>query len=144
MPLTAGGATGAQVLGVAVRVGGRELAVVATHIQPPTGREPLVQAAEIARFAKEFGGVRPTLIAGDLNIEPGSASFKVLTDAGFVDAFATQRPVFTFPADRPVQQIDHVLVAGGLTGADVVVLRTTASDHAPVAVTLSWQPVRGS
>jgi endonuclease/exonuclease/phosphatase family metal-dependent hydrolase len=139
MPLTADGApTGAQALGVVVRVGGRELAVVATHIQPPPGRPPLVQAREIANFATAFGGARLTFVAGDLNIEPESAAMRVLTGAGYADALAAQRPVYTFPADRPVQQIDHVLVRGGLSGADVVVPRTAASDHAPVAVTLTW------
>jgi len=35
-----------------------------------------------------------------------------------------------------VQQIDHVLLLGGLRVVDVHVGTTTASDHAPVAATI--------
>ncbi|WP_433049625.1 endonuclease/exonuclease/phosphatase family protein [Dactylosporangium sp. CS-033363] len=136
-PLTAAGApTGAQALGAIVTVGGREIAVVATHIQPPPDAEPLVQAREIAEFATRFGRGRPTFIAGDLNIKPGSAPFAVLTGAGYTDAFAALRPLPTFPADAPVEEIDHVLVRG-LTCTGVTVGRAVTSDHAPVAATLA-------
>ncbi|MFC4045218.1 endonuclease/exonuclease/phosphatase family protein [Dactylosporangium siamense] len=136
VPLSAVGApTGAQALGVVVRFGGRDIAVVSTHIQPPPDAEPLVQVAEIAAFATRFGAGRPTFIAGDLNIEPGDASMRAFADAGYADGFAAFRPVRTFPADVPVKQIDHVLVRG-LTCADVSVGRAVTSDHAMVATTL--------
>ncbi|MEV0129939.1 endonuclease/exonuclease/phosphatase family protein [Dactylosporangium sp. NPDC050688] len=137
VPLTAVGApTGAQALGVVVRFGGREIAVVSTHIQPPPDAEPLVQVGEIAAFATRFGAGRPTLIAGDLNIEPGDASMRAFADAGYADGFAAFRPVRTFPADRPVKQIDHVLVRG-LTCTDVSVGSAVTSDHAPIVTTLA-------
>lgn len=137
VPLTAAGApTGAQALGVVVRFGGREIAVVSTHIQPPPDAEPLVQVGEIAAFATRFGAGRPTFIAGDLNIEPGDASMRAFADAGYADGFAAFRPVRTFPADRPVKQIDHVLVRG-LTCADVSVGTAVTSDHAPIVTTLT-------
>ncbi|WP_426506570.1 endonuclease/exonuclease/phosphatase family protein [Dactylosporangium sp. McL0621] len=136
MPLTADGApTGAQALGVVVTVQGREVAVVSTHIQPPPDAEPLRQADEIAAFATRFAAGRPTVIAGDLNITPGSAPFGRLTGAGYADAFAPSRPVRTFPADRPIEEIDHVLVRG-LTAGPLVVGTATTSDHAPVHVSL--------
>jgi endonuclease/exonuclease/phosphatase family metal-dependent hydrolase len=137
--LTADGApTGAQALGVVVRVGGREIAVVSTHIQPPPGRKPLVQVREISAFATRFGGDRPTVVAGDLNIEPGDESMRAFDAAGYGDALAAFRPLRTFPADRPTKEIDHVLVRGGLTASEPSVGTTTASDHAPLAVTLRW------
>lgn len=137
--LTADGApTGAQALGVVLRVGGREVAVVSTHIQPPGGRPPLVQVREISAFATRFGGDRPTVVAGDLNIEPGDPSMRAFADAGYGDGLAAFRPVRTFPADRPTKEIDHVLVRGGFTASDPSVGTTTASDHAPLAVTLRW------
>ena len=133
-----GAPTGAQALGVVIRVGGREIAVVSTHIQPPGGRPPLVQVREISAFATRFGRDRPTVVAGDLNIEPGDPSMVAFADAGYGDALAAFRPVRTFPADRPTKEIDHVLVRGGLTASDPSVGTTTASDHAPLAVTLNW------
>ncbi|WP_327009114.1 endonuclease/exonuclease/phosphatase family protein [Dactylosporangium sp. NBC_01737] len=136
VPLSAVGApTGAQALGVVVRFGGRDIAVVSTHIQPPPDAEPLVQVAEIAAFATRFGAGRPTFIAGDLNIEPGDASMRAFADAGYADGFAAFRPVRTFPADLPVKQIDHVLVRG-LTCTDVSVGTAVTSDHAPIVTTL--------
>jgi endonuclease/exonuclease/phosphatase family metal-dependent hydrolase len=136
VPLSAVGApTGAQALGVVVRFGGRDIAVVSTHIQPPPDAEPLVQVAEIAAFATRFGAGRPTFIAGDLNIEPGDASMRAFADAGYADGFAAFRPVRTFPADTPVKQIDHVLVRG-LTCTDVTVGTAVTSDHAPIVTTL--------
>ncbi|MGI5237130.1 endonuclease/exonuclease/phosphatase family protein [Dactylosporangium sp. CA-139066] len=136
-PLTAAGApTGAQVLGAIVRHGSREIAVISTHIQPPPDAEPLVQAREIADFAARFAGPRPTVIAGDLNVTPGSGSLGVLVAAGYADGFASFRPVRTFPADRPVEEIDHMLVSG-LTCSSVTVGTAVTSDHALVAATLT-------
>jgi endonuclease/exonuclease/phosphatase family metal-dependent hydrolase len=135
--LTAAGApTGAQALGAVVTVGGREIAVVSTHIQPPPDAEPLGQAGEIAAFASRFGGARPTFIAGDLNITPGSGSLQAFAAAGYADGLAPFRPVRTFPADRPVEEIDHVLVRG-LTCTQVRVGSAVTSDHALVAATLT-------
>jgi len=130
-----GAPTGAQALGVVVVFGGREIAIVSTHIQPPPDAEPLVQVGEIAAFATRFGGDRPTLIAGDLNIEPGDASLTAFATAGYADGFAAFRPVRTFPADRPVKQIDHVLVRG-LTCTSALVGTVVTSDHALVSTTL--------
>jgi endonuclease/exonuclease/phosphatase family metal-dependent hydrolase len=136
LPLTAAGApTGAQALGVVLTAGGREIAVVSTHIQPPPDAEPLVQVRQIAAFATRFGGGRPTVIAGDLNIEPGGASLAEFAAAGYADGFAAFRPVRTFPADRPVKEIDHVLVRG-LTCTSVAVGTAVTSDHALVATAL--------
>ncbi|GAA3296311.1 endonuclease/exonuclease/phosphatase family protein [Dactylosporangium vinaceum] len=137
VPLTAAGApTGAQALGAVVTVAGHEIAVVSTHIQPPPSAEPLVQVREIAAFATRFAGSRPTFIAGDLNVRPGSPSLQAFAAAGYTDGLAPFRPLPTFPADHPVEEIDHVLV-NGLTCADVHVGTAVTSDHALLAATLA-------
>ena len=137
-PLAAHGApTGAQALGVTLDLGGRELAVVATHLQPPPGRGPVAQAREVAAFATRYAAGRPLVLAGDLNTEPGDAAFGEFVRAGLVDALAAARPLPTSPADDPREQIDHVLVSPGLAAGAVAAPRTTASDHLPVAVTLT-------
>ncbi|NES14046.1 MULTISPECIES: endonuclease/exonuclease/phosphatase family protein [Micromonospora] len=136
-PLAAHGApTGAQALGVTLDLGGRELAVVATHLQPPPGRGPVAQAREVAAFAVRYAAGRPLVLAGDLNTEPGEPAFAAFTTAGLVDALAAARPLPTSPADDPRQQIDHVFVSPDLTAADPRAPRSTASDHLPVAVTV--------
>ena len=131
----AGAPTGAQALGVTVPVAGREWTVVATHLQPPPDGGPDAQARAVTEFARSFGG-GPTVIAGDLNITPESTTMGIFRDGGLADGLASFRPVPTFPADHPVEEIDHVLVLGGLRVTDVRVGTTTASDHAPVSVTL--------
>ncbi|MGV9804208.1 endonuclease/exonuclease/phosphatase family protein [Micromonospora chersina] len=137
-PLTAHGApTGAQALGVTLDLGGRDLAVVATHLQPPPGQDPVAQAREVAAFATRYAAGRPLVLGGDLNTEPTDPAFAEFTRAGLVDALAAARPLRTSPADDPRTQIDHVLVSPGLTASGVTAPRTTASDHLPVAVTLA-------
>ena len=136
--LTAHGApTGAQALGVTLDLGGRELAVVATHLQPPPGRDPVEQAREVAAFAGRYAGGRPLVLGGDLNTEPADPAFAEFTRAGLVDALAPARPLRTSPADDPRTQIDHVFVSPGLTATEVRAPRTEASDHLPVTLTVT-------
>ncbi|WNM40674.1 endonuclease/exonuclease/phosphatase family protein [Micromonospora halotolerans] len=137
-PLAAHGApTGAQALGVTLDLGGRELAVVATHLQPPPGEGPVAQAGEVAAFATGYAAGRPLVLGGDLNTEPGDAAFAEFTRAGLVDALVAARPLRTSPADDPRTQIDHVFVSPGLTASGATAPRSTASDHLPVAVTIA-------
>ncbi|MEU1363869.1 endonuclease/exonuclease/phosphatase family protein [Micromonospora zamorensis] len=142
LPLPAVGApTGAQALAVTLDLGdGIRTAVVSTHLQPPPGRGPVVQARAVADFATRYAAGRPLVVAGDLNTEPGDEAFEQFTNAGLVDALAAARPLPTSPADDPRQQIDHIFVSPGLTASDPVAPRSTASDHLPVAVTLTLPP----
>ncbi|MFI6330669.1 endonuclease/exonuclease/phosphatase family protein [Micromonospora chersina] len=137
-PLVAHGApTGAQALGVTLDLGGRDLAVVATHLQPPPGQDPVAQAREVAAFATRYAAGRPLVLGGDLNTEPADPAFAEFTRAGLVDALTAARPLRTSPADDPRTQIDHVLVSPGLTASGATAPATTASDHLPVAVTVA-------
>ncbi|MEU7585218.1 endonuclease/exonuclease/phosphatase family protein [Micromonospora sp. NPDC049230] len=136
-----GAPTGAQALAVTLDLGaGVRTAVVSTHLQPPPGQGPVVQARAVATFATEYAAGRPLVVAGDLNTEPGDEAFEQFTSAGLVDAFAAARPMATSPADDPREQIDHVFVSPGLTATNPVAPRGTASDHLPVAVTLTLPP----
>ncbi|MDG4823516.1 endonuclease/exonuclease/phosphatase family protein [Asanoa sp. WMMD1127] len=132
-----GAPTGAQALGVVLDAGGTEVAVVSTHLQPPPDGGPVSQAREVAAFARGFAAGRPLVVGGDLNTQPGDPAFAVFTDAGLVDGFAAARPVPTSPADAPREQIDHLLVSPAVAVTDVVAPRTEASDHLPIAATLT-------
>ncbi|MGW5580245.1 endonuclease/exonuclease/phosphatase family protein [Micromonospora chokoriensis] len=142
LPLPAVGApTGAQALGVTLDLSdGVRVAVVSTHLQPPPGRGPVVQARAVADFAIRYAAGRPLVVAGDLNTEPGDEAFGEFAAAGLVDALAAARPLATSPADDPREQIDHIFVSAGLTPSDPVAPRSTASDHLPVAVTVALPP----
>ncbi|MET8266544.1 endonuclease/exonuclease/phosphatase family protein [Micromonospora arida] len=142
LPLAAVGApTGAQALAVTLDLGdGVRTAVVSTHLQPPPGKGPVVQARAVAEFATGYAAGRPLVVAGDLNTEPGDEAFAEFTKVGLVDALAAARPLATSPADDPRQQIDHIFVSPGLTPGDPVAPRSTASDHLSVAVTVTLPP----
>jgi endonuclease/exonuclease/phosphatase family metal-dependent hydrolase len=138
LPLPAEGApTGAQALGVVVDAGGHELAVVSTHLQPPSDGGPVTQARVVARFAREFAASRSVLVGGDLNTQPDDPAFREFLAVGLADGLVARRPLPTSPSDRPVEQIDHLLVSPDIAVTDVVAPATTASDHLPVAATLT-------
>jgi endonuclease/exonuclease/phosphatase family metal-dependent hydrolase len=132
-----GAPTGAQALGVVLDADGAEVAVVSTHLQPPPDGGPVSQAREVAAFARGFAAGRPLVVGGDLNTQPGDAAFAAFTDAGLLDGFATDRPLPTSPANAPQEQIDHLLVSPEISVTEVVAPRTEASDHLPVAATLT-------
>ncbi|MER7542461.1 endonuclease/exonuclease/phosphatase family protein [Spirillospora sp. NPDC127506] len=134
-PLVKGGPTGAQALMVGLRWKGRDITVIATHTQPPAGWSGLGQAEQLAALAAGAArDGRQVVVAGDLNLEPGSPPWRTLTDAGLTDALAASRPFATpVTGSKP---IDHVLVTSGLTGRDAVSEDARYSDHPAIAVTL--------
>jgi endonuclease/exonuclease/phosphatase family metal-dependent hydrolase len=122
-----------------LRVGNREVGVVATHLQRPAGGgDPVEQALAVEVFAAELGRTRPVVVGGDLNSEPADPAFRSFVASGLTDALAAARPLPTSPANRPRLQIDHVLTTPGVRSAQVSTPRSTLSDHLPVAVTLTF------
>lgn len=116
---------------------GRRLGIVATHLQRNAdGEIPVPQADAVADRAVEMAEEHPVVVLGDFNAEPGSAHLGAF-EPQFRDGLAAWRPVPTYPADHPRLQIDHVLVTDDLETSDLAVPDVTASDHRPVAVTVS-------
>ncbi|MFJ9555475.1 endonuclease/exonuclease/phosphatase family protein [Nocardiopsis sp. NPDC101807] len=146
--LTPGGPTGAQALEVTVDWEGAEVTVVSTHVQPRDhgfgddgSRQQLRDIARIALDARNRGA--PVVVAGDLNVEPGSTAWPLLTEHGLTDAFAGARPFPTLSGETGSdRQIDHILHTGDLEAADPANPDLPHSDHRPVAVTLS--PAQGA
>jgi len=123
----------AQVLTVTTP-GGAPLRIVNTHL---THRytSPAQLALLAYRLAGRPGPARtgpppavPTVIAGDLNMpRPGT-----LSAPGYRDVVRGR----TFPADRPLIQLDHLLIRGRITAAGGEVLEPVGSDHLPVRAQL--------
>jgi endonuclease/exonuclease/phosphatase family metal-dependent hydrolase len=135
----AGSPTGATALAMVFKVGtGRELGLVATHLQPnAAGTIPVSEAERAAAVAAALVAKnRSVVLAGDLNAEPGSAQLAAFSPA-LVDALAAKRPLPTAPSDHPTRQIDHVLITSDLVATDIQVPVSTNSDHRPVAVSLA-------
>ncbi|MFI6511860.1 endonuclease/exonuclease/phosphatase family protein [Streptosporangium sp. NPDC050855] len=140
--LVQGGPTGAQALEVGLRWQGRPITVIGTHLQPSPDRNDLAQVTQLGGIVRTAAaGGAPVVVAGDLNLQPGDAAWRVLTGAGLTDPLAPVRPFDTVPGrGGPVEQIDHVLVTPGMTGKDQANPDVPHSDHRPIAVTLVAGP----
>lgn len=70
----------------------------------------------------------PAVIVGDLNM-PRLAT---VIAAGYAPVVRGR----TWPADRPVIQLDHILISSGLAGARARILEPVGSDHRPIRAAL--------
>jgi endonuclease/exonuclease/phosphatase family metal-dependent hydrolase len=85
-------------------------------------------ARQLRRLLRSLVGTRePLVLVGDLNMQPAAAAR--------VSGLRPLATANTFPADRPVRQLDHVLVRGPLqaTGPAEAV-RLPLSDHRALVV----------
>lgn len=134
--LPVGGATMRRsAVSAAVQLRTGQLGVVGTHLHhvPQDVETRRAQAERVAQIADEFvrAGV-PVVVAGDLNAPPDTEDLAPLDGWTFATAGAPP----TYPADRPVEHLDHVLLSPELEAAGVDVIETVASDHRPVLVTV--------
>ena len=122
-----------------VRVGGVPVRVLSAHPLPPLLAWEGLWRSALADLAGEARRARlPVVVAGDLNADRDHAVFRRLLRAGLRDAHdARGRGLArTWPAGRPLLQLDHVLVRDG-GGARLVPLtarevRVPGSDHRAV------------
>jgi endonuclease/exonuclease/phosphatase family metal-dependent hydrolase len=109
-----------------VRTPERELTVVNTHLSfvSWSGRH------QLRRLMRSLAGVDPMLLVGDLNMSLKRA--RAITD---------MRPLAegdTFPAAKPVEQLDHVLARGDVGRVvDTGVHELALSDHRALSVALT-------
>jgi endonuclease/exonuclease/phosphatase family metal-dependent hydrolase len=61
---------------------------------------------------------QPLILAYDYNLEPGDARLRPLL-ANWRDGLAAARSLPTWPASRPVQQLDYLFLSPGLSAADI-------------------------
>jgi endonuclease/exonuclease/phosphatase family metal-dependent hydrolase len=123
--------------------------VAAMRAQPPL-RVVVARLDDDARAkqARELGEARvdgDTLLLADLAANQGTGAFAAVLQSGeWRDSWAlAARPDqrgLTYPADRPEQRRDAVLLHGGLTVRQAQVWPTTASTHRPVAVQCQRAP----
>jgi endonuclease/exonuclease/phosphatase family metal-dependent hydrolase len=119
-------------------VGRTSFVVAGSHLSTDATERP-DQARRLRAAVTEFAGDRPTIIAVDVNDEPGSDTWSILAE-GFADAGAADgRP--TFSVASPRRRIDAVFAGPGVavsrydrpSGPGV----SAASDHFPVVVDLA-------
>jgi endonuclease/exonuclease/phosphatase family metal-dependent hydrolase len=123
---------------VVVNARGAHVHVFDTHLDyraDPSVRE--LQVADTVRIMRHAGGQQ--ILLGDFNAEWDAPELTGLHSYGLTDAWAaTGRPGGdTYPADVPVQRIDHITVTPQIGIDDVAVPDTQASDHRPVVADLT-------
>ncbi|OYN89414.1 endonuclease/exonuclease/phosphatase family protein [Parenemella sanctibonifatiensis] len=85
---------------------------------------------------------RPAVLLGDLNAEPDSAEIQRLTTV-LDDAFAGRDDANTLPSELPTKRIDYIL-GRDVSFSDAEVGTTLASDHLPVAATITFSARPGA
>lgn len=128
--------------GAAVAVlsrGGSRFAVVGTHLD--LREEPrLRHVAELDGIAQSLVPAIPTIVAGDMNARPGSATWEALTRVRRDAAAQAGAPADTFSAVDPHERIDGIFADPRFAVESCEAVRTPdavrASDHLPVVATL--------
>ena len=128
-------------LSVTVDVGARELVVIGTHLQE-SASDPQTRTRQIESLLDAWGGVTPAFVAGDMNMQPGEEDVQLFLDAGLVsvqDAIgdSCEPTAFEPKPEKPCDRPDWIFATPDLRLADFVIMRTPASDHLPIAVTVT-------
>lgn len=123
----------------AVEVGGTRVQVIGTHLAHRP-RDRGTRLRQIAALLEAWGGRAPAVIAGDLNAEPGSPELERLLRRGLRSAqqVAGAEDLPTFPSTGEL--IDHILATPDLAFSGFARPFSRASDHLPLAVTVSVGP----
>ena len=131
--------TGAQALLATIELDGQPVTFISTHLQtgPEGTNDTQGQADELAELMSSQ--TNPTVMGGDLNTTPDSGPWRTVLGTGFSDALAPIRPAYTWSAEDPSEEIDHIFLSPSLVGVKPRVVRTTLSDHLPVFVDLDLQ-----
>lgn len=100
-------------------------------------READGRLAETKELLSHLSGITtPVVIAGDFNDVATSPIFSLFQDHW--NLVMANKPSDTFPAEKPNKQIDHILQRGFQpNGTAVVIEEKIASDHRPIAASLS-------
>jgi endonuclease/exonuclease/phosphatase family metal-dependent hydrolase len=119
-------------LAVLVDVPGAEpLRIVGAHLPP--GGAPTQQQRRVESLLRLWSGRPRTVVAADLNVEPGSRVVARLAESGLRSAWdPADGPGFTYPAREPVARIDWILHTDDLEVLEAVVHPSVASDHRPL------------
>lgn len=120
-----------------IRIGdaGPKILFVSTHLDH---QKDDLRAKQAEKLDELFGKLRtPVILAGDLNTTPQSKPLAILGKNW--NSAGTGKPLLTIPVEKPVRQIDYVLVrpADRFRVLEARVLdESVASDHRPLLVVL--------
>jgi endonuclease/exonuclease/phosphatase family metal-dependent hydrolase len=116
---------------------GDTVAFIGTHLdhtRDETDRIAQANAINTAFLKNKY----PTILAGDLNATPGSATINIL-ETMWTASYDPAQPAMTFPSDNPVKKIDYVMFYPKNRWRVLetkVIQDSIASDHCAYLVTL--------
>jgi endonuclease/exonuclease/phosphatase family metal-dependent hydrolase len=117
--------------------GGEELLSIATHYHH-IEKDTAIRQQQSPEIVKFWNQRARTIFLGDLNAKPDAKEIAMLRDAGLKDAFAEigRGDGFTFDSVEPYERIDYIWFSPDLKVSDLLIPRSTASDHLGIAVTV--------
>jgi endonuclease/exonuclease/phosphatase family metal-dependent hydrolase len=105
--------------------------VIAAHLPP--GGTTAQRTARVDTLVELWAGRPRTVIAADLNTQPGTSIVERLVANGLSSSWdPSSGPGHTYPADDPVARIDWILHTDDLMTTGAFVHPSTASDHRPL------------
>ncbi|HJP92624.1 MAG TPA: endonuclease/exonuclease/phosphatase family protein [Pyrinomonadaceae bacterium] len=121
-------------LRVEIEFQGRAINFVTTHLDYQFEDGRLFEAEQLLKYLEDTNG--PLIVVADFNDTPDGSAYKLMRTK-FDDAWLTSRAKgdgFSYPADKPVKRIDHILyrTGDGVRAKKAWVVSTLASDHVPV------------
>ncbi len=117
---------------------GEPVTIIATHLHHVEG-ETGVRVPQVERLVEAWAENPRTIIAGDMNARPGEQDISIFETGGMLSAqdVAGDPELFTFSSTRPDRRIDWIFGSPDVTFSDFEIPQTTASDHLPLAVTVT-------
>jgi endonuclease/exonuclease/phosphatase family metal-dependent hydrolase len=125
-------------LRVEVRLGGRKLNFVTTHLDYQYADGRLFETEQMLKFLDGVEG--PLIVVGDFNDEPAGDAYKLMLTK-FEDSWLTGKSKangFSYPADQPAKRIDYVFTRASdhIRTKRAWLVTSQASDHLPLVVDL--------
>jgi len=125
---------------VELKEAGQRLLFFATHLDHRRDDSERIASAQAINELALAHAKLPALLAGDLNATPDSKTLAEFTKQW---GSASDKPLFSFPANRPTQQIDFILFRPRDQWKVVevkVIDEAVASDHRPIFAVLELTP----
>jgi endonuclease/exonuclease/phosphatase family metal-dependent hydrolase len=119
---------------------GEPVTIIATHLHQIEG-ETSVRVPQVERLVEAWGENPRTIIAGDMNARPGEQDIRIFETAGLLSAqdVTGSAALYTFSSTDPHERIDWIFGSPDVTFSDFEIPQTTASDHLPLAVTVTLE-----
>jgi endonuclease/exonuclease/phosphatase family metal-dependent hydrolase len=136
LPTPAGGEGRAMITVSSTLPNGKKIVFGGTHLCHEFEKNRVAQTEKIVELLTASN--LPVILGGDFNITPDTQPYQILTSKLQDAAVVYGEPALTFPFDKPSERIDYIFLSKGKSWkvTDVKVIKSDASDHMPLLVTL--------